>query len=219
MMKMTSVNQLLVFMKYPEEGKVKTRLASVLDVKSALVLYKRMVTCLMKKLDEPGQPFFTRIFYYPAERGADMKNWLGSTRAYMPQRGDDLGLRMENAFLDAFAGSCEKAIIIGCDVPDLSAELIIEAFDRLEGRDAVIGPSMDGGYYLVGFRREKFAPQIFCGIKWGESDVFQKTMEKFPPGFKIHILPRLRDLDTFEDLMAFSKKPSGRGLQIGELLR
>lgn len=202
---MTRGNQLLVFMKYPEEGKVKTRLAAQLGAKSSLGLYKSMVTHLMKKLDGPGQPFSTSIFYYPAERQTDMENWLGNGRAYTPQRGDDLGQRMGNGFLDAFEGGCEKAVIIGCDVPDLSMELITEAFGRLSDHQAVIGPSMDGGYYLVGFNRQDFAPQIFQGIRWGGSDVLQKTLEKFPPDCNIYILPQMRDLDTFEDLIAFQR--------------
>ena len=200
-------NQLLVFMKYPEAGKVKTRLASYLGIKSAAVLYKRMIMHLMKKLDDTGPqgPFSARIVFSPPERETDMKNWLGRGRLYMPQRGEDLGERMANAFQDVFAIGCKKAVIIGCDVPGISLELIIKAFDILEGTGAVIGPSMDGGYYLIGFQRVKFAPQIFHGIPWGDKEVFKKTIDKLPPDCNVYILPQLRDLDTFEDLMAFQQ--------------
>ena len=217
---MTAENQLLIFMKYPEEGKVKTRLARYLGTKSAAVLYKRMVMHLMRKLDDTGPkgPFSVRMVFSPPERETDMKNWLGSGRIYMPQRGEDLGERMDNAFRDVFAEGCGKAVIIGCDIPDLSPELIIKAFDSLDSAGAVIGPTLDGGYYLIGFQRVKFVPQIFRGIPWGGKDVFKKTIGKFPSDCNVSILPQLRDLDTFEDLLAFQQKsghetgPSMQGL-------
>lgn len=211
-------NHLLVFMKYPEEGKVKTRLARHLGIGSAAVLYKRMVMHLMKKLDDAGPkgPFSARIVFSPPERESDMRNWLGSGRIYMPQRGEDLGARMGNAFRDVFARGCKKAVIIGCDIPGLNPELIIKAFNVLAGTGAVIGPSMDGGYYLIGFQRVKFVPQIFDGIPWGGKEVFKKTIDKFPPDYKIFILPQLRDLDTIEDLMAFQR---ASGHEIGSSMQ
>jgi rSAM/selenodomain-associated transferase 1 len=215
-------NQLLVFTKYPEEGKVKTRLAPHLGMRSACAFHKQMVMHLMKKLDEaPGRSFSVRMVFSPPERETEMKNWLGAGRTYMPQRGPDLGARMENAFLDVFLflflfdGSCKKAVIVGCDVPDLSAELIAEAFDRLEDYGAVLGPSMDGGYYLIGFKREEFAPQVFKDIQWGGGEVFSETLKKMPPGCRVHLLPKLRDVDTAEDLMAFYERKTA-GLPLPE---
>jgi glycosyltransferase A (GT-A) superfamily protein (DUF2064 family) len=109
---------------------------------------------------------------------------------------------MKNAFLDAFSEGFFKALIIGSDIPDITNQIINEALES-DDNDAVIGPSFDGGYYLIGFKHNTFLPGIFEGIEWGTNTVFEKTMEIFAKNrYKVHLLPKWHDVDRLEDLRA-----------------
>jgi len=127
----------------------------------------------------------------------------------MPQHGRDLGERMKNGFLDGFAKGYKRVVLIGSDIPDLPKNSIEEAFQSLEETDAVIGPAFDGGYYLIGFRQSAFSSQVFEEINWGTATVFDETMKKLKRLRRsVHTLPRLRDIDTVEDLNHLKGKPS-----------
>jgi rSAM/selenodomain-associated transferase 1 len=118
-----------------------------------------------------------------------------------PQAGADLGERMKNAFQHCFADGFDDVIIIGSDIPDLPPEIFAEAFAALENRGAVIGPAADGGYYLIGFRKETFAPEAFEGIVWSTQAVFAETVARLERvGVGVHLLPSWRDVDTVDDL-------------------
>jgi glycosyltransferase A (GT-A) superfamily protein (DUF2064 family) len=111
---------------------------------------------------------------------------------------------MRNAFNETFAESFDKTILIGTDIPDLSPDIINNAVIGLNEYPAVIGPSMDGGYYLIGFNSSGFLPDIFSGIPWGTNEVFLKTMNCFTEkSLSICVLPECRDIDTYEDLNEF----------------
>jgi glycosyltransferase A (GT-A) superfamily protein (DUF2064 family) len=108
---------------------------------------------------------------------------------------------MKNCFQRCFADGFSQVVIIGSDIPDLPPETFAEAFTALERRDAVIGPAVDGGYYLVGFREETFIPEAFEGIAWSTEGVFAETLERLiRAGVGVHRLPSRRDVDTPEDL-------------------
>ena len=108
---------------------------------------------------------------------------------------------MKNALAETFAAGFTRAVVIGSDLPDLPPEIIDEAFDRLTAIPAVIGPSRDGGYYLIGFTAEGFAPSVFDDIPWGTETVFRKTLNRFrDQDIAPVILPVWRDIDTIEDL-------------------
>ena len=94
----------------------------------------------------------------------------------MPQTGDDLGERMEQAFVRVFSEGFREAILIGSDIPGLSSGTVQEAFASLAGHDAVIGPANDGGYYLIGFTRRAFYPEIFHSMPWSTPAVFRETL-------------------------------------------
>ncbi len=112
-----------------------------------------------------------------------------------------LGERMKNGFLEAFNMGAKRVVLIGSDIPDLSLELTEEAFTSLEENDVVLGPSYDGGYYLIGFTHHTFSPHVFEGIPWSTETVFEKTLRILnQAGQRIHILKHLRDIDTVEDL-------------------
>jgi uncharacterized protein len=194
---------LLLFVKYPDKGKVKSRLSKDFGEESVLRLYESFVLDLLETLNKGGYRLI--ICFHPPSAQEKIASWLGKSYLYMPQNGSDLGEKMKNAFASAFSEGCEKVILIGSDIPDLPKEIIDEAFAN-DG-EAVIGPATDGGYYLIGFKRDTFLPHIFEGIQWSTASVFERTMEIFRThSCKVHVLPQWRDVDTPEDLRAFYER-------------
>ena len=127
------------------------------------------------------------------------------------QNGKDIGVSMLNAFEYVFNSGYKKAVLIGSDLPGLSAVLVENAFVALDTADAVIGRSTDGGYYLIGFRKETYSPDYFKGITWSTSSVFQRTMDKFNRSEKnVYILPEWIDIDDHNDLKRFYEKNANR---------
>jgi hypothetical protein len=190
---------LLFFLKRPEKGKVKSRLARVIGDDSAVNLYKNLVTQMLLTLKRGTFPFY--ICFYPRNSEKPIKDWLGREHRYIPQNGKDLGERMKKGFMEAFANGFKRVLLIGSDIPDLPLEFLEEAFASLEEEDAVIGPAYDGGYYLIGFKDKTFSAQVFEGMAWGTNTVFQDTMKVLKESRKrVHTLEPLRDIDTIEDL-------------------
>jgi len=190
---------LLFFIKNPEEGKVKTRLASAIGDKMATKLYKRFLFEMLFTLN--GGTFIFYLCYSPESPLSNLKDWLGDHYLFMPQAGEDLGERMKNGFVEAISMNFKRVVLIGSDIPDLPLEFIEEAFTSLQEKDAVIGPALDGGYYLIGFRNETFSPRVFEGIHWSTESVFEKTLKVLQQeGLTVHTLQPLRDIDTVEDL-------------------
>jgi hypothetical protein len=202
---MSDRSAVLLFIKSPEKGKVKSRLAKAIGEDAALDIYKCLVCYTLENL-KAGKYLF-RLCFYPPDSGAIIKNWLGNTYNYAPQHGRDLGERMKSAFVQAFSDGSEKVLLIGSDIPDLSVSLVDEAFKALDTSDAVIGPAHDGGYYLIGFNRVSFLPDIFQWIAWSTDSVFYQTMKVFEKsGLNVHFLKVLMDVDTFDDLLSLFKK-------------
>ncbi len=192
-------NCLLLFAKYPEKGQVKTRLSAELDEDITVELYRNFVLDLLSMLKELRIQF--QICFSPADSQEKFEKWLGTQYSYVPQQGDDLGQRMKNAFTHAFDQGFQRVVIIGSDSPDLPGSLINEAFLYLETHDAVIGPSTDGGYYLIGFNKAAFLPEVFEGIEWSTDTVLRKTLHILEKArLKFHQLPVWRDVDTLNDL-------------------
>lgn len=201
-----SVNSLiLLFVKLPERGRIKTRLAADIGNETTLAIYKLFVADILGTFERGDIPF--RICFSPPNAAAAMEDWLGKSLEYRAQTGEDLGERMENAFVQSFKEKFEKVLIIGSDIPDLTNEVIDEAFTSLEVNDVVIGPAYDGGYYLIGFRKDRFLPRVFYGISWSTGFVFRETMEALSKsGRSVHILPERRDIDTIADLESLYKR-------------
>jgi rSAM/selenodomain-associated transferase 1 len=124
--------------------------------------------------------------------------------------GDELGDRMKNAFQWAFSRGHSRVILIGSDLPDLPAEIINDAFASLNNHDAAIGPALDGGYYLIGFRNDAFSPRIFDDIPWSTSAVFARTIEILrEEGRDVRQLRFWKDIDTPEDIIYFIERNRG----------
>ena len=190
---------LLLFVKNPERGKVKSRLATTIGDDSAVSVYKNIVDRMLSTLKQGTFPLY--ICFSPKNAQKPVKNWLGREYRYIPQNGKDLGERMRNGFIDGFAMGHKRVVLMGSDIPDLPMKYIVEAFKSLKAMDAVIGPAYDGGYYLIGFKDKTFSPQVFEGIAWGTQNVFDETLKKLKRFRRtIHTLPYLRDIDTAEDL-------------------
>lgn len=192
---------LILFIKCPDRGEVKSRLAGSIGEERARTLYRFFVEDLLDTLT--GQEIHLRLCFEPPDAKDDITKWLGDRHDLFPQRGRDLGEKMRQVFEETFRQGCHSALLIGSDVPDLPPNILREGFDALAVHDAVLGPSMDGGYYLIGFRDETFRPEIFEGMPWGTNVVFQKTLEVFISlGDMVHLLPVWRDIDFLGDLKA-----------------
>lgn len=185
--------------KYPEKGKVKVRLSRETDETFAVDLYRNFVLDELSMLERSSIPFV--VCFDPADAMKKFKDWLGSEYEYLAQRGEDLGERLSNGLSDAFSMGVENAIVMGSDIPDLPEKILLEACAALETNDAVIGPSPDGGYYLIGFQKTAFLPSVFKGIAWSTETVFRKTVEKLRRvGSSYYTLPSWADIDTLRDL-------------------
>lgn len=211
-------NAVIIFLKYPEPGKVKTRLAKDIGNEKACAIYKLLTENVIKNvfIKNPST-YDVHFFFTPADKENEIKAWLkpildneqGFHMQYSPQEGNTLGERMSNAFQQTLhRKDCKRCIIIGTDCPEIDATLIEYAFGVLKEKDIVIGPCEDGGYYLLGMSRpvpvsfkQGFVPDLFIDIDWSTDRVFKQTMEKVRKNnVSCSILKILADIDTQEDL-------------------
>ena len=195
---------ILFFVRAPEKGKVKTRLACVIGEDAALKLYMSFVA---DELDMLRALFFdVIIFFHPRTAGQTIGKWLKTEFDFVAQSGQDLGQKMKNAFDVAFSRGYAKALLIGSDLPDLTSSVILDAFNHLTQKDTVIGPCEDGGYYLIGFRRDTYNKNVFTKISWGTSRVFNQTLLSFrEKNLNYHILSKWHDIDNYKDLVRLKK--------------
>ncbi len=181
------------------KGQVKTRLAKTTSSEFALNFYKLCAENLIRNIKKiPSLNRF--VFYSNKNEKTEIINWLGSKLFFAPQEGDDLGSRMKNAFEKVFSAGSLKVIIVGTDIPDLSKEVIKNAFELLDSNDVVIGPAKDGGYYLFGMKKMHF--ELFERIEYSTSTVLSETLLRTKElNLTYHLLPELRDIDTEDDLL------------------
>ena len=197
--------RLIVFTRYPEAGKTKTRLIPELGEQAAADLQRRMTAHLISKLNNllPSRSLSLEIRYEGGDE-ALMQSWLGSNFTYHPQPPGDIGQRMRIAFDEAFRDGAEKAIIIGTDIPGISEDIITEASDQLYKHDLVFGPARDGGYYLIGVQKDcwpKVNSILFENIAWGTETVLSQTLlTADKAGLSHMLLEVLDDVDRPADL-------------------
>jgi len=202
----------MLFIKAPVPGRVKTRLAAVLGNETTLELYRSFCLDMLETIDASCREVV--VFHDPPDAREMVVRWLGKERRCHPQQGADLGERMENAFRSAFSSNASRAILIGSDLPDLPSAVLAEALDALERNDAVIGPALDGGYYLIGLRKAPFRPEVFRGIPWSTSVVFDQTMRILArSGYRVHLLPRWQDVDRIDDLLELYERSRGTAFE------
>lgn len=193
-------NVLLIFIKNPERGKVKTRLAQTIGEKKALQVYRRLLAITKNVTD---QLQCTRQLWY-SNYIENEDQWDDAYEKKL-QVGNDLGERMRHAFDQSFSEGADNVVIIGSDCPELSPTLIERAFRILQTQEVVIGPSRDGGYYLLGMNN--FHPGLFENKQWSTSTVYEETIAEIREAeLTFEVLPQLNDIDTEEDLIDSGKR-------------
>ena len=193
-------NALIVFAKHPVPGQVKTRLTPHLTPEEAAALYRCMLLDTLEKVRLV--PALHRHLFYQGDPSAlQYFQQIAPDFALSCQSGCDLGQRMAAAFRNVISLGCQRVIIVGTDTPDLPVDYLHRAFDALtEGSvDVVFGPSVDGGYYLLGL---KSVPMVlFEGIPWSTGAVLTESMARADmAGIRTHLLPEWYDVDTAADL-------------------
>ena len=192
---------LIIFTRNPELGKVKTRLAKAIGEENALTIYKT----LLDRTERTTRNLSCDKAVYYSVKIREHDIWDASIYQKHQQHGDDLGVRMHNAFFEAFNNNYDKVVIIGSDLYDLNPSHINEAFKELDKNDIVIGPAHDGGYYLLAMK--SLYSQVFKNKNWGTSTVFKDTLKDLK-NKDFHLLETLNDIDVYNDLkniQAFKK--------------
>ena len=190
---------LIIFTRYPEPGKTKTRLIPLLGEVEAARL-QRYMTERTVSLGRQLQVNL-EIHFFGGNRQL-MANWLGRDLTYQEQIEGDLGAKMKAAFARAICQGSQKTIIIGTDCPDLDLAILNLAFQKLKDSELVFGPTEDGGYYLIGLRQ--IVPQLFDNIPWGTEKVLATTINAISSlNVSYSYLEPLQDLDRPEDFQGF----------------
>lgn len=188
-------NLLLYFVKYPQPGKVKTRLAKTLGDTEAAERYRHLAEDNLKAFAPLHAQGLLKgvIAFDPADKRREIENWLSSHYEYLPQEGEDLGERLTHAFSFAFNQGYKRVVALGSDTLKLNSNHIRQSLDVLERYDVVLGPAGDGGYYLIGLSAAR--PLLFKNIPWSTPGVLSATLQQIKKEKLSHYL-----LDTLEDL-------------------
>jgi len=196
-------NVLGLLAKYPAPGIVKTRLARDIGVKDAAEVYRSIAEKVFKQTVPVGGSYERVVFYTPRSRRDDFEKWLPGERL-RAQNGTELGDIMANALRDLLSDGAAKAVIAGVDIPDLGEGVVRDAFAILEDADIVIGPAIDGGYYLIGMKA--LHDEIFRGISWSTARVFQETIRIIDAlGLSYSTVRTLSDVDRVADIINWGK--------------
>lgn len=191
----------ILFLKYPEPGKVKTRLAATIGNELAADVYRRLAEKNITVLKSFATKTQTRLVaaYTPTDRKSDFIQWLGLDWDFRLQAGSDLGERMATAFQMGFARKANFILALGSDTLELDKEILLQALKLLQEKDMVIGPAQDGGYYLIGMSRD--CTEVFQNIEWSTDRVLMQTEDVAKQrGYKIGYLKTLNDLDEIDQM-------------------
>lgn len=198
MQEIHAMNGLVVLAREPVPGKVKSRLARDTSFERAAALYRAFTLDTLEMCSRvPGVKRW--IAYTPDDAGDVFASLGGGDFQRVPQGGGDLGDRLLRCFDLLFEEGCERVVVLGSDAPTLPPAVVSGAFQALEGKDVVIGPCPDGGYYLLGLARP--LPAILEGISWGTEKVFAQTIRRVKEeGWSLAMLPPWYDVDTIAEL-------------------
>ncbi|MBW4536576.1 MAG: TIGR04282 family arsenosugar biosynthesis glycosyltransferase [Pleurocapsa minor HA4230-MV1] len=196
---------LIIFSRYPEPGKTKTRMIPALGALGAAELQQKMTehtlkTAIALKLSRN----LAIEVHFAGGNIQSMTEWLGEDFDYIPQVLGNLGHKMQSSFERAFALGSQRVLIIGTDCPDIEQTILTQAFDSLERHDLVLGVAEDGGYYLIGLNKP--IAELFQNIIWGTEQVLNQTKNIAQQlKLNVHYLPTLADVDRPEDLKIWQK--------------
>ncbi len=194
-----SQNALIYFIKAPVLGKVKTRLAKSIGDELALALYEHFVRQLLQHHPKNCDIF---IAYDDVGTSFKLPTYLENHTLFLQAKGD-LGHKMYEAFLHVFNLGYTQALLVGSDIPEVNESVLEEATKLLNSSDAVLSPTFDGGYYLIGFHATSLKKVAFEGIVYGKNDVFKRTQERLHP-LQVTHGKKLRDIDTLADVKAYA---------------
>ncbi|TYP93973.1 hypothetical protein LX73_1690 [Fodinibius salinus] len=194
-MSVTQDDLLLIFIKNPEPGTVKTRLARTIGDGPALKVYQKLLTMTREVAEK--MPCRRQIWY--SKYIDENDRWDSKQFEKKVQQGVNLGERMQYAFRKGFKSGADRIVIIGSDCADLQKHHLDNAFRKLQEYDVVIGPSQDGGYYLLGMR--DYYPILFKDKEWSTGSVYQDTVEQAKKKkISLAALAELNDIDTESDM-------------------
>lgn len=186
---------IILFTKNPELGKVKTRLAKTIGNEKALEIYIKLLQHTRKIVE----PLSVDKFVFYSENPIEKDEWDDKTYSKKAQHGNDLGVRMKNAFEEVFQQNYDSVCIIGSDCYELNTTIVEEAFEKLKIHDAVIGPTYDGGYYLLGMN--SLRKELFENKQWSTDSVFVDTVTDFKKfNLNFFSLDKLHDIDEEKDV-------------------
>ena len=189
--------RIIIFVKAPRPGFVKTRLAETIGMEAACAAYQELVRTLLDSLAELPH---VELRYTPDDAELEVSQWLCEGWTAVPQGEGNLGERMHRAIAEA---RC-PAILIGSDCPSIKMADITSAHEAWAKHDVVLGPAVDGGYWLIGLQAP--CPALFDGIKWSTNKVLEETLARSEKtGLSVHLLRELADVDTAKDWEAFEK--------------
>ncbi len=201
----------IIFTRYPEPGKTKTRLIPVLGPEGAADLQRRMAEHTLRWARKLKEAFAVSLeIRFTGAQADSIKQWLGADIPCAPQGDGDLGRRLQRAFEEAFHDGMEQVLIVGTDCPGLKEDMARQAFLLLQESDVVLGPARDGGYYLIGLKRP--VPELFRNIPWGTDQVLEKTLTAAREvRLRVSLLDPLEDVDRPGDLPVWEWVAQGDG--------
>jgi len=187
-------NLLIIFVKNLIAGNVKSRLALSIGYNNALQIYTDLVSKIHQEAVDI--PFDKQVAYSSSVEKTDI--WESEIFYKTVQQGKDIGERMSNAFSNAFAAGYKNVVLVGSDIINLKSNIILDAFNQLQQSDLILGPAIDGGYYLIGMNKPN--KQLFENKDWSTKKVFIQTLkESIDINLSLRLVPELADLDKIED--------------------
>ena len=194
-----AARELLVFVKAPRAGSVKTRLAAAIGDDLAAEVYRALTAAVMKATAAVDPAEFRRVVCFaPSDARAEIAAWLPG-EVLVSQAEGDLGARMEQAFAASFARGSRSSVLIGTDSLDVDRVAVADAFAALENADCVLRGAVDGGYTLIGLRRSQ--PSLFSGLAWSSEGVLAETLALArAAGLRVVVHGPDGDVDTIDDL-------------------
>ena len=191
--------RLIVFLKAPQPGAVKTRLAESVGAAVACDAYRALVGTLLEGIASLDA---VELRFAPDNAAQEIQPWQRAGWSVAPQGHGDLGARLQRAFAEAFRHGGQRVVIIGSDCPEVSVQDVRAAWRALRSNDVVLGPAADGGYWLVGLREPQ--PSLFATIPWSTEKVLPETLERArAAGLDLALLRELSDVDTVADWNRF----------------
>uniref|UniRef100_A0A7C4AGN8 Glycosyltransferase n=1 Tax=Fundidesulfovibrio putealis TaxID=270496 RepID=A0A7C4AGN8_9BACT len=196
---------LLLMLRAPVPGRVKTRLAAAVGEERAAALYRAFVEDELAALAGCGADVVLCLDADTPEEIEAVRHWLGRERPLIPQARGGLGQRMAEALRWAYGKGYAAAAVLGSDLPGLDAATARQLAQACGEREAVIGPAPDGGYWALGFRADCLREEVFTDMPWSTPELYALTMKRLE-GLDIAVLPQVRDVDTLEDLRALASE-------------